>query len=363
MILLQVFGQNVTTYPGDGTFGSHTGEVILMLLGAFILGWLLHHFIYCTRHKARIAELEGDLRSSRAKLKTAEADLAKCNSQAVQLKGDNVGLSARIKALEGDLANAQSMPAPIPAVDESAAIVAAGITSDAESRSTYDASGARAIFGKKVNEDDLKIVEGIGPKTEQILNQSSITTWRQLANTSEPQLQGILNDAGDRFQLLKPGTWPKQAEMAADGDWQKLKEYQDFLVGGVEPDGDVIASGTPGFSSDSPASNLVADGSTDYDGDGAKAVFGKRIKQDDLKIVEGIGPKIEELLRGGGVATWRQLSTTSVDRLQEILNSAGERYRMHNPTTWPKQAGLAADGKWDMLQEYQDFLDGGVEPS
>ena len=30
-----------------------------------------------------------------------------------------------------------------------------------------------------------------------------------------------------------------------------------------------------------------------FDAVAAKAVFGKKIKQDDLKIVEGIGPKIE----------------------------------------------------------------------
>lgn len=362
MILLQVFGQNVTTHPGDGTFGSHSIEVILMLVGAFLLGWLLHHFIYCTRHKARIAELEGDLRASRAKLKTAEADLEKCNQQAVNLKGDNAGYAARIKDLEAELASARTAPVSTPAVDESAAIVAAGITGDSDtSASSYDGDKARAILGKKVKENDLKIVEGIGPKTEQILNQSSIMTWRQLSNSSVPQLQGILNEAGDRFQLLNPGTWPKQAEMAADGEWLKLKEYQDYLVGGVEPEGEVIDSGAPGFTS--AASNLVADDSAGFDDEGAKAVFGKRIKKDDLKIVEGIGPKIEELLNGGGIDTWRDLSNASVDRLQEILNSAGDRYRIHNPTTWPKQAGLAADGKWEMLQEYQDFLDGGVEPS
>ncbi len=351
MIPLQTFGQNVTTYPGNGTFGSHTFEVVLMLLGAFLLGWLLHHFIYCTRHKARIADLEGDLRTSRGKLKDAGADLEKCNSQVINLKGDKAGMSTRIKELENEVANAQVVSPAITAIDESAAIVAAGIIADTATRDSYDADGARAAFGKHVDEDDLKIVEGIGPKTEQILNQSSIMTWKQLSNTSVSQLQGILNDAGDRFQLLNPGTWPKQAELASEGDWLKLREYQDFLLGGVEPEGIVTSS-------------LVADsGGSTFDGDAAKAVFGRKVNLDDLKIVEGIGPKIAELLNNEGIHTWRVLADTSVERLQEILDSAGERYRIHSPTTWPKQAGLAAEGKWEILNEYQDFLDGGVEPS
>ena len=90
--------------------------------------------------------------------------------------------------------------------------------------------------------------------------------------------------------------------------------------------------------------------------------MGKRITQDDLTVVEGIGPKIQELLHQNGIKTWHGLSETSVSRLQEILHSAGERYRIHDPSTWAKQAGMAHEGKWDLLKEYQDFLDGGKEP-
>ncbi len=82
-------------------------------------------------------------------------------------------------------------------------------------------------------------------------------------------------------------------------------------------------------------------------------------KPDDLKKIEGIGPKIAEKLNGGGITTFAQLAATEVSRLQEILDAAGSRYRMHNPGTWPKQAGLAATGDWDGLKKLQDELDGG----
>lgn len=90
-----------------------------------------------------------------------------------------------------------------------------------------------------------------------------------------------------------------------------------------------------------------------------KAAAKKAPKLDDLKIIEGVGPKIETLLKEGGVNTWAELAETSVDRLKEILDAAGPRYQIHDPSTWPAQAKFAAEGKWDELKDYQDMLIGG----
>lgn len=88
---------------------------------------------------------------------------------------------------------------------------------------------------------------------------------------------------------------------------------------------------------------------------------GKKIKQDDLKVVEGIGPKIEGLLNEADIKTWADLADAPQEKVQAILDEAGPRYRMHNPATWAKQAVLARDEKWAELEEYQDKLDGGKE--
>ncbi len=82
-------------------------------------------------------------------------------------------------------------------------------------------------------------------------------------------------------------------------------------------------------------------------------------KPDDLKKIEGVGPKIAEHLNAGGIMSFADLAAAPVDRLKEILTAAGPRYAIHNPTTWPQQSQLAADGKWDELQVLQDKLDGG----
>jgi large subunit ribosomal protein L27 len=88
---------------------------------------------------------------------------------------------------------------------------------------------------------------------------------------------------------------------------------------------------------------------------------GKKIKVDDLKVVEGIGPKIEGLLNEAGITTWAELANAPTEKVQEVLDNAGPRYRMHNPATWAKQAQLAADAKWEELEAYQDQLKGGKE--
>lgn len=93
----------------------------------------------------------------------------------------------------------------------------------------------------------------------------------------------------------------------------------------------------------------------------AATVLGKKIKQDDLKIVEGIGPKIEALFNDAGIKSWYDLSQSSTERLQSILDSGGENYAIHNPSTWAKQALFAYEGKWKELKEWQENLIGGKE--
>jgi small subunit ribosomal protein S1 len=80
---------------------------------------------------------------------------------------------------------------------------------------------------------------------------------------------------------------------------------------------------------------------------------------DDLKKIEGIGPKIAELLVASGVSSFEALSKAKVEDIKETLAEAGGRYKAHDPTTWPKQAGLAAADEWDKLKALQDELKGG----
>jgi ribosomal protein S13 len=82
----------------------------------------------------------------------------------------------------------------------------------------------------KVKADDLTKIEGIGPKVSKALIKAGISTFEDLANTKVEDIQQILADAG--LKMMDATTWPQQAKLAAEGDWDALKKLQDKLSGG-----------------------------------------------------------------------------------------------------------------------------------
>jgi small subunit ribosomal protein S2 len=83
--------------------------------------------------------------------------------------------------------------------------------------------------------------------------------------------------------------------------------------------------------------------------------------EDDLTKIEGIGPKVEQLLKDAGIKTYTALAEKTPEELDAIMDAAGSIYKAMDETSWPKQAGLAAAGDWDALQKLQDELVGGRE--
>jgi predicted flap endonuclease-1-like 5' DNA nuclease len=81
----------------------------------------------------------------------------------------------------------------------------------------------------------------------------------------------------------------------------------------------------------------------------------------DLTIVEGIGPKINELFNAAGIKTFAQLAAATVPQMRAILDKGGSRFRIANPSTWAQQGALAAKNKWAELKKLQDDLSGGVK--
>nr|WP_315142280.1 50S ribosomal protein L21 [uncultured Flavobacterium sp.] len=82
-------------------------------------------------------------------------------------------------------------------------------------------------------------------------------------------------------------------------------------------------------------------------------------KADDLKIIEGVGPKAAEALVEAGITTFSKLAKTSADAVKAILEASESKLSHLDPTTWAQQAQLAADGKMDELKKLQDELNGG----
>lgn len=84
-----------------------------------------------------------------------------------------------------------------------------------------------------------------------------------------------------------------------------------------------------------------------------------QVQPDDFSVIEGISPKIAKLLAQSDIQSYRQLAETSVEKLQVILASAG--IFLTDPASWPDQARLAGDDRWDELRQFQDSLKGGTK--
>jgi predicted flap endonuclease-1-like 5' DNA nuclease len=90
---------------------------------------------------------------------------------------------------------------------------------------------------------------------------------------------------------------------------------------------------------------------------------GTQSGRDDLQKIEGIGPKINELLSANGIHTYTQLANAPEQQLQNILEKAGPRFHLANPSSWTAQARLCSEGRWDALQKMQEALIAGVDKS
>ena len=82
--------------------------------------------------------------------------------------------------------------------------------------------------------------------------------------------------------------------------------------------------------------------------------------KDDLKVVEGIGPAIEKVLNEAGIHTYSEIVNTGADKIKTILEAKGSLFQFHNPATWPEQAALLRDGKFEEFKQLEAQLKGGI---
>ena len=135
---------------------------------------------------------------------------------------------------------ATSAPATKPVVTPQEKAPAAKKAAPKKATAKKEAAPKKAVAKKpaakktaaKAKTDDLKKIEGIGPKIAGLLNESGINTFADLAKANEKQIADVLQAAGARFRLAKHDTWQEQAQLAADGKLDALKTLQEELKGG-----------------------------------------------------------------------------------------------------------------------------------
>lgn len=77
---------------------------------------------------------------------------------------------------------------------------------------------------------------------------------------------------------------------------------------------------------------------------------------DDLEILQGIEPKIAELLRNHGIYTFAELARATPAQIQSIVGRAESCGQYASPETWLAQAELASRNLWLPLKLLQSSL-------
>lgn len=227
-----------------------------------------------------------------------------------------------------------------------------------------DLAAAKAAGFALKGADDLQVIEGIGPKIAELFHNDGIRTFAQLSRTPTSQTQAMLDKAGPTLRVANLGAWSEQALLAAHNRWDALRALCDGLVAGVRVDTKARQANATGASRDAGmrVAELEAElarlrGTPTIDLPAARAAGFSTIKgEDDLEIVEGIGPKIAELFHAQGVKTFAQLAAMTPQQIQPMLDAAGPNFRLANAETWSDQADLAARNRWASLKAMQDGL-------
>ncbi len=313
--------------------------VFLSWLLPFLLGLLLGWLIW-----SKFKAMYNDLYSKHKRLKNDHIDLEqKCKSYEDKLRlceEKRNEYVSKVALLEGMLDESKSENARLMKLQsEGGKLGIAGVPPVTGSASS---TGIKADKFAVLKNDNLQVIEGIGPKMNEFLNKKGIKTWADLASKDPKELKSLLASEGNKYRIIDPETWVQQATLANEGKWDELIALQKVL--------DTGKTNQTSDETDSKVEKILI-----------KLGVIKKWQKDDLKAIEGIGPKIASLLNNAGVNTWKQLADCSVEKIQKILDNAGKRYALADPGTWPKQAAMADEGKWDELQEYQDFLQGGKE--
>ncbi len=331
-----MFQQNILQGPGTGTFTTHTFEILIMLLGAFLFGlwfgWVLWSRFRQAAEKLRVeneslqataVSLRSDAEAMRNKLADAESAQSSLSTQVQNLTWENESQRGQIETLLADLEKINERNRQLETEH--------GLAQQPEIEGTAVSFEFTAPLPSEPHKDLPDLEEAIS---------DAVDATFDAAHLDMPELEDAVADAVNAVVAEHNSSQHQEIPPLPDLDVAPL----DATAAVIPPSAELVAPQVDP-APEEPLITAVAAG-----------------PRDDLKIVEGIGPKIEELLFKAGITTYGQLAATSVQQLKDILTDAGSRFAMHDPGTWSAQALLAANGEWENLKAYQDFLNAGKRP-
>jgi predicted flap endonuclease-1-like 5' DNA nuclease len=307
-------------------------------------------------HKALNASLTantGDLDSLKAKLTDSQVEISRLNAQVNSLKAEFGGVireNENISGLRNDVRDLSGKVGALTVENERLKQQAAAVVPVAHNTAELDAAKAKLAAAE---------TESAAHKTKIAALEASISTLQASATTVAANGDDIAKAAAEtadakaklseasieaanlrlRLEQLTAETGGMKTQVSGlSAENEDLKTKLAAAQAAHEADKISFAAATPVAAPVEPAAPVVPD---------------------DLKIIEGIGPKIEELYNAAGIFTFKQLIATPVEKLKQILVDAGPRFQMHDPGTWAEQAQLADEGKMDELKALQDRLNAG----
>lgn len=278
-----------TAYQGPGleSMQTYVIEIALMLLGAYLLGYLLRALLN-GKYKTKIKNLEYELSKKQVAEAQAEGGLEDLQLQISEQSYKIQSLEKKLEQLENEKRQLE--------VKYSATI------NEVEDKTS------------KLNELEEKLATATWPEVDDKVSQEQTDQFPESNLVVDKQEEEVLraNKIEEPEAKSEEEDRDETEELAQD---EEVKEKTE--------------------------ENTVTTAS------------------DNLRLIEGIGPKIEQLLNSDGIYTFKQLAEADSERIKAILIAEGPTYAVHDPSTWSEQSRLAFEGKWEQLDALQESLKGG----
>ena len=292
-------------------FATHTLEILIMLLGAFVIGlWM--GWVLWGRLKAEVDRLRIDNQSLNVTLDAIRLEIDALKTRAVVAETDNANYATQVLGLNREISS----------LKERAIYLENELTLAQQHNRLVESELTLSLAPDTPLSDDIP------------LEIKNLTAEPTAVSEPEPELEPL-------------ATTESEPETTAVPEEPEIPVAPVFVL---EP---TPVEETPAVEPEAPRVEAPAP---------EESPSAMPDHRDDLTVVEGIGPKIQMLLNQYGIFTYRQLADSDVARLKEILAAAGSQLAMHDPGTWPSQANLAANDQWDTLKSVQGFLKGGKRP-
>lgn len=369
---------------------------------------------------AQISEMQNSYNSTLSRLVALEVKLNHLDAENEMLKADLDKMKSGTKLVMSAPAPVEKPVTPrVIKTEVGAAVLKERIVLTAQQERVKGLVGTSILAAEEGKRDDLTLINGVGPFLEKKLNNIGIYTYEQISSLNAETIVEV-TEAIEFFPgRIEKDNWVGQANrlLGRGGDMNvrariavpEIKEVTDVVITDNNSIEDVASTeeielemlakettiAIESASDEIPKEVMdisdlevsIEEKITDVEEVADGIVLGSRsmeevaeentteaadeeipvanpfakYKENDLKVIEGIGPKISEVLTKAGIDTWQKVADSKAEDLKKILAAAGHRFKIHNPSTWPQQADFAVKGNWIKLKEYQDYLVGGKD--